>query len=95
MAAASGVLPRFFRVGQVNSYRIRRSSRAERGVLSQPSLSERPTPKAEIPVRVSYESATPPKGERRNRYPVNGRVVEQESAGATRRKRWWGSLRPA
>ncbi|PNY59831.1 hypothetical protein C2M26_00015 [Escherichia coli] len=45
MAAASGVLRAFPGWTQVNSYRIRRSSRAERGVLAySPAWSERPTP---------------------------------------------------
>ncbi|OZR68153.1 hypothetical protein CIG48_27095, partial [Klebsiella pneumoniae] len=51
MAAASGVLRAFPGWTQVNSYRIRRSSRAERGVLAySPAWSERPTPSRDTSV---------------------------------------------
>lgn len=60
---------------QVDSYRNGRSSRAERGVRAySPAWSERPTPSRDTS-SVSYEKAPRfPKGKRRNRYPVNGRV---------------------
>ena len=74
MAAASGVKGALPGWTQDDSYRIRRSGRAERGFVTQPSLERTTYTELRYQQRELRESATLPEGRKADRYPVSGRV---------------------